>query len=76
MKAMNAIGSILAILAVLTLGAGATRNATTDGLTRAPAVECVSPGAFPGGFRVEHAIWQRPSWVAPGHVPRNSKIWI
>ncbi len=76
MKSINAVGSIVAILAALTLGAGATGNDPTDGLTRAPATECVSPAAFPGDFRVEHAIWQRPRLVAPGHVPRDSKIWI
>jgi len=76
MKAMNANGSILAILAALTLGADTTGNTPPDGLARAPAVECVNPATFPGDFRVEHAIWHRPSSVAPGDVPRDSKIWI
>jgi len=76
MKSMNAVGSMLGILAVLTLGTGAAGNESPDGLTQAYAVHCVNPATDPGDYHVVHAIWQRPSWVAPGHVPRDSKIWI
>jgi len=76
MKAMSAVGSTLGILSILTLGAGAAGNDSPDGLTKAPTVQRVNPATFRGDYHVVHAIWQRPSWAAPGHVPRDSKIWI
>jgi uncharacterized integral membrane protein len=45
-----------------------------DGLKGA-AADCVNPATDPGDHHVVHAIWQRPSRVAPGLVPRDSKIW-
>jgi hypothetical protein len=76
MKAMNAVKPVLGILAILTLGAGAAGNDSPDGLTQATAADCVNPATDPGDHHVVHAIWQRPSRVAPGRVPRDSKIWI
>ncbi|TVP78393.1 hypothetical protein [Thioalkalivibrio sp.] len=76
MKVMHAVGAMLGVLAVLTLGAGAAGNDSPDGLTQATAVDCVNPAVFPGDYRVVHAIWQRPGWIAPGNVLRDSKIWI
>jgi hypothetical protein len=76
MKVMNAVGSMLGILAVLTLGAGAAANDSSDGLSRASAADCVSPATDPREYQVIHAIWQRPGWVASRYIPRDSKIWI
>ena len=76
MKANNAVGSMLGILAILTLGTGASGNESPDGLTQGSAVICVNSASDPVDYHVVHAIWQRPRWVAPEHVPRDSKIWI
>lgn len=77
MKEMKAvIFSIFCILAVLTLGAGATGNASSEELSRTSAADCVTPPNDLGGYHVVHAIWQRPSWGISGHTPRDSKIWI
>jgi hypothetical protein len=76
MKANNTVGSMLGILAVLTLGTGAASNESPDGLPQGSAVNCGNPVSDPGDYHVVHAIWLRPRWVAPGHVPRDSKIWI
>jgi hypothetical protein len=76
MKVMNAVGSMLGILAVLMLGSGAAGNDSLDGPSQARAADGVGPATDPGDYRVVHAIWQRPGWVASGHVPRDSKIWI
>ena len=76
MKVMNAVGSMVGILAVLMLGSGAAGNDSPDGPSQARAADCVGPATDPGDYRVVHAIWQRPGWVASGHVPRDSKIWI
>ena len=76
MKVMNAVGSMLGILAVLMLGAGAAGNDSPDELSQARAADCVSPATDPGDYHVVHPIWQRPGWVPSRHVPRDSKIWI
>jgi hypothetical protein len=76
MKVMNAVDSMLGILAVLMLGAGAAGNARADGLSQARAADCVSPATDSGEYHVVHAIWQRPSWAASRHVPRDSNIWM
>jgi hypothetical protein len=76
MKAMNAVGSMLGILAVLLLGASAAGNDSADGPSQARAADYARPATDPGDYRVVHAIWQRPGWVAARHVHRDSKIWI
>ena len=77
MRVMNAVGSMLGILAVFTLGTGAAGNDASDGLSQASAADCVRPAAADrGDYHVVHAIWQRPRWVTSRHVPRDSKLWI
>lgn len=76
MKAMNAVGSMLGILAVLMLGASVAGNESPDGLSQGSAADGVSPATDPADYRVVHAIWQRPSGVPSGYVPRDSKLWI
>jgi len=76
MKVMNTVGSVFGILTVLTLGAGATGNDSTDGLSQASTTDCARVAPDPGGHPVVHAIWERPGWVASGQVSRNPKIWL
>jgi len=77
MKTMNAVGSMLGILAILTLGTGAAGNDASDGPSQPSAADCVRPAAADrGDYHVVHAIWQRPSGVASRLVPRDSKLWI
>ncbi len=76
MKLMNAVGSLLGMLAVLTLGAGAAQGDSPGRLGQVSTADCVSPAADRGGYHVVHAIWPRPSRGASGRVPRDSKIWM
>lgn len=76
MKVMNTVGSMLGILTVLTLGAGANGNDSPDGPSQASTADRVSAATDPGDHHVVHAIWQRPGWVAEGQGCRNPKIWI
>ncbi len=76
MKSMNAVGPMLGMLAVLTLGAGTARDEPPERLGQVFPADCMNSAADRGDYHVVHAIWPRPSRGASGHVPRDSKIWM
>jgi hypothetical protein len=76
MKAMIAVGFILGLLAVFTLGSGAGGTDTSRGLSFAPPIVRINLAIGADDILVVHAIWKRPRWVAPEDVLRDEKIWI
>ena len=76
MKSMYAVGPMLGMLAVVTLGAGTARDNSLERLGQVSTADCMSPAADREDYHVVHAIWPRPSRGGSGHVPRDSKIWM
>jgi hypothetical protein len=76
METMNAVGSMLVVLALAAFGAGPVSSAPSGGAGRVPAGDDVDLGPSLADYRFEHAIWRRSSWVAPEQVPRNAKRWM